>query len=147
MAQGSRLKAECQIREETALIISFADSVRVFCYLLPTVLSKYSRWIMIKQKFRHIFATPSCSPWLVRPFLPNPWPFLRPRQPSAPPVRPVQLMLLSLPGFVFRAAANICRLIAIVTKKELTKWTSRSVAFHGRFGKTGPQPADEHWSV
>ncbi|CAK9005159.1 Hypothetical protein SCF082_LOCUS8483, partial [Durusdinium trenchii] len=37
------------------------------------------------------------------------------------------VMLLSLPGFVFRAAANICRLIAIVTKKELTKWTSRSV--------------------
>ncbi|CAK9072450.1 unnamed protein product [Durusdinium trenchii] len=59
----------------------------------------------------------------------------------------VLVMLLSLPGFVFRAAANICRLIAIVTKKELTKWTSRSVAFHGRFGKTGPQPADEHWSV
>ena len=30
-------------------------------------------------------------------------------------------MLLSLPGFVFRAVANICRLIAIVTKKELRR--------------------------
>eukprot|EP00913_Durusdinium_trenchii_P003243 g2999.t1 len=40
----------------------------------------------------------------------------------------VLVMLLSLPGFVFRAAANICRLIAIVTKKELTKWTSKEEA-------------------
>mmetsp|Transcript_1462 Transcript_1462/g.1539 ORF Transcript_1462/g.1539 Transcript_1462/m.1539 type:complete len:95 (+) Transcript_1462:3-287(+) len=34
------------------------------------------------------------------------------------------VMLLALPGFVFRAAANICRLIAIITKKELMRWKS-----------------------
>ena len=29
-----------------------------------------------------------------------------------------EVVLVSLPGFVFRAAANICRLISILTRKE-----------------------------
>eukprot|EP00440_Ansanella_granifera_P003835 gb/GFBE01004163.1/.p1 GENE.gb/GFBE01004163.1/~~gb/GFBE01004163.1/.p1 ORF type:complete len:257 (+),score=51.16 gb/GFBE01004163.1/:1-771(+) len=33
------------------------------------------------------------------------------------------VVMIALPGFLFRAAANICRLLAIVSKKEARKWT------------------------
>jgi len=49
------------------------------------------------------------------------------------------VMLLALPGFVFRAAANICRLIAIITKKELRRWNSSE----DEQGQTGPNGSRE----
>lgn len=47
------------------------------------------------------------------------------------------VMLLALPGFVFRAAANICRLIAIITKKELRRWNSLREDEQGASGSSG----------
>eukprot|EP00930_Biecheleria_cincta_P077524 TRINITY_DN64822_c0_g1_i1.p1 TRINITY_DN64822_c0_g1~~TRINITY_DN64822_c0_g1_i1.p1 ORF type:complete len:268 (-),score=48.22 TRINITY_DN64822_c0_g1_i1:2-805(-) len=34
------------------------------------------------------------------------------------------VILISLPGFVFRAAANICRLVSIITMKENKRWSA-----------------------
>eukprot|EP00931_Biecheleriopsis_adriatica_P097208 TRINITY_DN7095_c0_g1_i2.p1 TRINITY_DN7095_c0_g1~~TRINITY_DN7095_c0_g1_i2.p1 ORF type:complete len:253 (-),score=38.58 TRINITY_DN7095_c0_g1_i2:123-881(-) len=38
------------------------------------------------------------------------------------------VVLISLPGFAFRAAANICRLVAIVSKQESRKWSQTEEA-------------------
>ncbi|CAE7210481.1 PIS1 [Symbiodinium sp. CCMP2456] len=38
-------------------------------------------------------------------------------------VNATPVVLISLPGFIFRAAANICRLISILTRKESRRWT------------------------
>lgn len=42
------------------------------------------------------------------------------------------VILISLPGFVFRAAANICRLVAIITMKEIKKWAASGQEAEGQ---------------